>query len=537
MANGHSARKSSTLGLSAENSAAGLTFDTVVIGSGFGGAAVACRLAQAGESVAVLERGPETPLGQGDWKTTGHGTRRKRHGHFLIDEGQGMSVIRGIGLGGGSLHYFGVRLRVHPQIFERARWPAEITRQVLDPYYDIAGEMLGARPVRPNPVAGMPYRGEKFLEAARACRRCHGRPEWVPLAVHFDPEPRPTPAGVPETRCVFCGDCILGCPPSESFEGDVNARELLTLNYLAVAKNHGTQIFVEHFVQEIRPIGEIGSGEGFEIAFTVGDHEEPAPEDLGPVHTVRARRVVLGAGTLGSTELLLRSRTNFPEISHRLGYGFSGNGDFLYARARDTPFDLQPKSGPLIVAGADFSTENHKIYLEDLGAVPILGAMLGIEKGRVPLRGRYTMRFLAMGDDASNGRMILQDGSVSVEWDGRESLPLYNEMRAAIREMAQQLNGTYADPPNYDPETGDGLLTAHPLGGCSMGDDAKQGVVDPKGEVWGVPGLFVADGAIVPSALGKNPSYTISALAERVAFWMLHGREMNAGDLDAPANR
>lgn len=103
--------------------------------------------------------------------------------------------------------------------------------------------------------------------------------------------------------------------------------------------------------------------------------------------------------------------------------------------------------------------------------------------------------------------------------------------------MSQQLGGNYANPSNYNPITGSGLITAHPLGGCVMSDSVDAGVVSPQGEVYGVPGLFVADGAIIPTALATNPSYTISALAERVAFWMLHGREMADGDSDAPANK
>jgi len=77
---------------------------------------------------------------------------------------------------------------------------------------------------------------------------------------------------------------------------------------------------------------------------------------------------------------------------------------------------------------------------------------------------------------------------------------------------------------------GTGLITAHPLGGAVMSDTAERGVVNPRGEVHGCPGLFVADGSIIPTALATNPSYTISALAERVAFWMLHGREMTERD-------
>lgn len=513
-------------------SAADGEFDVVVIGSGFGGAAVACRLAQFGRSVAILERGPEFPVEQGKFTTTGEGTRTVRHGHFMVDQGDGMDVIRGIGVGGGSLHYFGVRVRIYPQVFEDGRWPREITRKVLDPYYDLAGEVIPAKPVQPNPVAGMPFRGEAFQAAAKACRRCKGEPEWVPLAVHTDPVPAPTPAGIPVTRCVFCGDCIAGCPASETFEGNVNARQLLTLNYLAIARNHGAVIFPEHFVQEIKK-----TSEGFEVSFTVGDHEEPMPKDLGPVTRLRARKVVLAAGTLGSTEVLLKSQHNFPRLSCQLGQSFSGNGDFIYARAVRTALDLQPKNGPLIVAGADFSTKDNKIYIEDLGAVPFLGSTLGFEKGRVTPRGRYQMRYLGMGTDASNGVMALDEGKVLVQWDPKASMPFYREMEAALREMSQQLNGAYENPRNYNPVTGKTLLTAHPLGGCIMGDSIDQGVVDPKGEVYGVPGLYVADGAIVPTALGKNPSYTISALAERVAFWMIHGREMGDGDPETPSHQ
>ena len=103
--------------MSNHQSAIGAEADVVVIGSGFGGAAVACRLAQAGKSVIVLEQGKEYPTGRGEIEVTGHGVSTVRHGHFWVDIGVGMNVIRGIGVGGGSLHYFGVRLRTAERIF------------------------------------------------------------------------------------------------------------------------------------------------------------------------------------------------------------------------------------------------------------------------------------------------------------------------------------------------------------------------------------------------------------------------------------
>ena len=117
--------------MSEMDSACGRSFDVVVIGSGFGGAAVACRMAQAGRSVAVLELGKEYPTGRGEVTTEGEGEPVRRHGHFWVDRGKGMGVIRGIGVGGGSLHYFGVRLRTDPEIFDNPRWPKAINRKVL----------------------------------------------------------------------------------------------------------------------------------------------------------------------------------------------------------------------------------------------------------------------------------------------------------------------------------------------------------------------------------------------------------------------
>ena len=516
-----------------EVSAAGGSFDVVVIGSGFGGAAVACRMAQAGKSVAILERGRRFPLGAGDFQRTGHGARTLRYGHFQIDQGTGMNVIRGIGVGGGSLHYFGVKLKPWPEIFDGPRWPAGITRKVLDPYYELAGDMIPAGPVQANPVTGTPVRGEAFLKAAQACRRCH-EAEWTPLAVHTGEAPAQTPAGVPMTRCVFCGDCLVGCPASETFDGNVNARALLTLNYLAVAEDHKAQIFPEHFVETIAQ-----GKEGFEVRFRLGDPEECDDPRfcMGPPEVVRARQVVLGAGTLGSTEILLKSRRTLPQLSPHLGRYFSGNGDFILAKTKGTGTDLQPKTGPLILAGGDFSTAKNKIYIEDLGAIPLLGSLVGLEKGRVTPRGRYQMRYLGMGTDAGNGVLRLKCGQIHLDWDPTDSLPMYNEMIAALQELSQQLNGVYANPRKYNPKTGTGLITAHPLGGCPMGDSVATGVVDAQGQIYGVPGLFVADGAIIPSAVAVNPSFTISALAERVAFHMLHGRDLRDGDPDTPTNR
>lgn len=513
--------------------AIGKVVDVAVIGSGFGGAAVACRLAQAGKKVAVLEQGKEYPTGRGEVDQTGHGISTVRHGHFWVDIGVGMDVIRGIGVGGGSLHYFGVRLRTDAAIFDNPRWPRSVNRKTLDPYYDIAHEMLESSPTEPNPVLGPPAHGEAFMAAAKACRRCNGDPSWVPIAVNTSPEPKETPAGVPQTRCVFCGECIIGCPPSQSFKGNVNARALLTLNYLAVARNTGNcTIYPQHRVQAITQ-----ATDGFEIQILVLDGVE-SEETERTVHkgVLRAKQVVVAAGTMGSVELLLKSKPGLPKLSDKVGRYFSGNGDFLIPKTVGTPQNLQPTAGPTITAGADFSTKENMIFIEDLGLIPFVDAIMGTRATAASTNDPYQLGYLGMGTDAANGVLKLHNDRIRLYWDPTDSMPLYEQITDALREMSQQLGGTYAKPAQYNPVTGTGLITAHPLGGAVMSDSAEDGVVNPRGEVHNIPNLFVADGSIIPTALATNPSFTISALAERVAFWMIHGREMTTNDSDRPKN-
>ncbi|HWD28558.1 MAG TPA: GMC oxidoreductase [Rhizomicrobium sp.] len=519
-----------------EKSAIDQAVDVAVIGSGFGGAAVACRLAQAGYSVAVLEQGKEYPTGRGEYDVTGNGIATVRHGHFWVDIGYGMNVVRGIGVGGGSLHYFGVRLRTRPEIFEDPRWPASITREVLDPYYDLAGEMLPAWEAKPHPVVGPSAHGEAFMAAARECRRCKSEPRYVPIAVNTGREPVPTHAGVPQTRCTYCGECLIGCPPSQSFVGNVNARGLLTLNYLAVARQHGAVIYPQHRALQVR---KVQAPDGYDFRVDVAhlrNVESEESERTISSGVLRAKRAVLAGGTMGTVDLLLKSKDFLPEMSSRIGHYFSGNGDFLIPKTVGTPMNLRPTSGPTITAGADFSTDENWIYIEDLGLIPFAEAILGTRAISVAAEDPYQMGYLGMGTDAANGILALKDGRLRLFWDPTKSMGLYTQITEALREMSQMLGGTYAKPETYNPIIGTGLITAHPLGGAVLSDTAETGVVDQKGEVHGVGGLFVADGSLMPTALATNPSYTITALAERVAFWMINDRDMKPNDPARPKN-
>jgi cholesterol oxidase len=537
-------------------------YDCVVIGSGFGGSITACRLAQAGDSVCVLERGrrwprtgfPRTPVqvaGEAFWDLAA-----RRFGLIEYSVFDRMHVIHGSGVGGGSLHYFNVHIRPPASIFDDPRWPAGIDLESLDPYYRLAHDMLDAVPLSPPEGRRLPARTEVFRDACRAAGR---EPELVSIAVYTGPGRRNPHGGGEQLCCDYSGNCGLGCA--------THAKNTLDLNYLALAEDHGAVVRALHQVEVVEPL----SGGGYRVRYKRLDPDDPQADERG---SVEAGRVIVAAGTLGSNELLLRCRDvhrTLPDLSAALGRGFSGNGDFLLSGA-EMNCDVDASSGPSITAGVDWSSPNQEAYIEDLGLPdPMLWLIEGMLANENPLanlvrwgelliddrlrirgatrrishererlldggRTRRFLPYLGMCEDAADGRFLLDgDGRLDLKWDPQASKGNLLELEDAMRKLSGALGGVYIPSPLWtlDRRT---LLTAHPLGGCAMAADPADGVVDDRGAVHGYPDLFVVDGSIVPTALSRNPTATISALAERAAFHMIHDREMRDGDAETPAN-
>jgi cholesterol oxidase len=128
-----------------------------------------------------------------------------------------------------------------------------------------------------------------------------------------------------------------------------------------------------------------------------------------------------------------------------------------------------------------------------------------------------------MGTDAADGRMELSKGNMEIRWDSRRSRAMFAEMEKALKELSRGIKGDYMTSVLWGWPWRK-LLTAHPLGGCVMSDDPKEGVVNEYGEVWNYPNLYVSDGSIIPTALSVNPSATISALSERIADHLVTSR-------------
>ena len=337
--------------------------------------------------------------------------------------------------------------------------------------------------------------------------------------------------GAAQGTCVHLGQCDIGCP--------VRARNTLDLNYLYRAESrHGVEVRPLHLADRIAV-----DGTGWRVDFDRLDAGTRTPG------CERAPLLVLAAGSLGSTELLLRNRDlhgTLPHLSPRLGEAWSSNGDFL-TPAFYADREVDASAGPTIASIIDFedgSIDGHQFWIQD-GGIPDLLLALAIRRAAdpaasvvtklladkllafldrdQPLRG--VIPWFAQAVDAANGRLSLTSpglfsagGELTLAWDVTQSAPLVEAIIAQHKRLSAATGGRAIVPPTWSLLKM--LVTPHPLGGCNMGSDAASGVVDHRGAVFGYDNLFVLDGAVVPRAIGVNPSRTIAALAERAASLM-----------------
>lgn len=536
--------------------AIGPAYDAVVVGSGYGGAIAASRMARAGRRVCVLERGRELQPGEYPDAMT------EALAEFQVDSKEGhvgrptglydfrrnddMNVFLGCGLGGTSLVNANVALRAEDRVFDDSRWPEPLRgdASALEEGYRRATEMLKPAPL-PEEVPEL-----KKLEAMKtAGAYLDGNFYRPPIAVNF--KDGVNHVGVHQRACQLVGDCVTGC--------NYAAKNTVLMNYLPDARNHGAEIYTQVRVSRVEP--REGRWLVHYQVLEAGREKFDAPEMF-----VWADLVVLGAGSLGSTEILLRSAEQGLSVSEQLGERFTGNGDVLgFGYDCDSPMlaigfgdhavGELPPVGPCITGIIDMREQpelDQGMVIEE-GVIP--GALSVLMAKVFPLAakvagtdtdegvldffrerareleslvgGAYrgalnnTLTYLVMTHDDAGGRMHLEDGRLRIDWPGVGRQPIFQAVHERLLEATRALGGTYVKNPIWTQLLGQDLVTVHPLGGCVMGDDAAGGVVNHKGQVFSGEGtavhagLYVCDGAIVPRSVGVNPFLTISALAER----------------------
>ncbi|MEZ5844419.1 MAG: GMC family oxidoreductase N-terminal domain-containing protein [Hyphomicrobiaceae bacterium] len=518
-------------------------YDAVVIGSGYGGGVAASRLARAGKRVCVLERGREYVTGEFPQKfpevraalqVTG---KRLRMGSeaalYDVRLGEDMHVLVGCGLGGGSLVNAGVALRPNARVFADPAWPGQIAQDgLLDEGYRRAEAWLAPSA---DPAAAT---RTKFRALDQASRAVGVAPVAPRIAVNFTGGTNA--AGIAQPACTGCGDCCGGC--------NVGAKNTVALTYLPDARRHGAEIFTHVKVTHV----EKAAGGGWRVALRASDNTA-----TGLPESITADVVVVAAGTLGSTEILLRSREKGLALSDRLGSRFSANGDIIAfgygaklavnAIGVGHPFKPGLDAVGAAVTGQievdDATTLANELRVQE-GVLPsalapmlpvmfvpngrLLGALqsliAGVYKG--PLASLQT--FFAVSHDSAAGRFHLDGDRLALAWPNAADEPVYKRLDEILTKLVREVGGGYLKNPLAGTVMGHQPATAHPLGGCSMGADSGSGVVDHKGRVFSSAtstadthaGLYVIDGAVIPRSLGVNPLLTITALAERAMIHM-----------------
>jgi len=485
--------------------------DVVVIGSGYGGAAVAARVAPHGR-VIVLERGKAWKPGDFPRHLPGlasaYHTRRNPTGLWGMRLGAGVGNAYVSGVGGASLVNYGITQKPEDHVFDA--WP--LSKDALAPYYDRA---LGVLKPAPSPLADS-LGDKQFLDGVEPGRR-------VDLVNTIDWE-----------RCTHCGLCVPGC--------NVGAKRSLDVTYLADAEASGAEIRAQREVVALER-----NGDGWRVV--VRSTGRAMPDEVVP-----ARHVVLAAGTFGTLDLLHRERRHLP-VSDWFGRRMTMNGDglaFLYNTSHalsghhgapittsvHLPFvdpdgrerTLNVMSGRIPKVAMRFSALVLSLFARALGkrrgprdAATARAWRRFLDVMRTDPRGAlaHTFMYKLDAEDSSNGHAVFDaDGRSALSWADYQQDPIVRFAARRLEEWASTVGGVLV--PDVSGLPGMRSFGVHPLGGCRMGTGPEDGVVDTAGRVFdpatgGVhEGLRIADASVIPSSLGVPSSLTVAALAERV---------------------
>lgn len=523
------------------------TYDYVIVGSGFGGSVSAMRLTEKGYRVLVMERGKRyhtQDFPKTNWNVFKYlwAPAMRCFGILQISPLRDIFVLHGSGVGGGSLGYANVLVKPEDKFFDYPSWKHLVDwKTVLEPHYETARRMLG---VTSNPRSWPADVIIKEIAEGLATGDTF-RPTEVGVFFgqehHQDGEEVGDPyfggEGPPRNTCIHCGGCMVGCR--------YNAKNTLDKNYLYLAEKHRAVIWPECEVRDIRPLSpDQPDGARYEVIYRSSTRWLAKPE-----HKLRARSVVLSAGTLGTTQLLFRCRDetgSLAKISPRLGDLVRTNSETLLgATSRSKKTDYSKGVAITSIFQADEVTAIEPVrYSAGSSLMRFLASPLIETNASVlshlllSLKSILThpvdfMRTHILPGWAQRTTILLvmqtEDNCIRLR-QGRELFTLWRR-RLVSRpadgkpiptriDIAHQVTRDFASKIEGIPAGSvfEGMLniplTAHILGGCPFGRNDQEGVIDLDCQVHNYPGLYVVDGSVMPGNPGVNPSLTITALAE-----------------------
>lgn len=509
-------------------------YDYVIIGSGFGGSVSALRLAEKGYSVLVIEKGkwytasdfPKTNLNLKKWLWE---PRAKLFGFFKMTFLNHVTVLSGVGVGGGSLTWANTMPVPKKEFFSSGSWASLGNwEEELKPYYKEAYRMLGAEE---NPILGPADTAIQNLAKDLDREEYFSKPK---VSVYFG-EPGKTVSdpyfdgkGPDRTGCIHCGACMTGCRH--------NAKNTLDKNYLYLAQNLGVEIVAEKEVYDVLPLDGCKGASGYEVFFKNSLKR-------GGKESVKTKSVIFAGGVMGTVPLLLtlKKKKSLPALSDMVGGNIRTNNESLLvltSTKKDGPdftkgiaigsiLDIDKNSHLEPVRygkGSSFfkwltipSIPNKYLLVRLLGliAIPFVKPLQFLKTLFIRNYSKSTMVMLFMQTLDSTLRLKL--GNITPLKTVRESGAKPSGYIPVASKLAKLLGGQIKAIPYAN--VVDVMLgtptTAHILGGAVMGKDEKEGVVDSNNFVFGYENLMVCDGSMISANPGVNPSLSITAITER----------------------
>lgn len=510
-------------------------YDFVIVGSGFGGSVSALRLAEKGYRVLVIEKGREWQPGQ--FPKTNWNLRKwlwlpgfRFFGFFKMTFLRHVGILSGVGVGGGSLVYANTLPRPREAFFNSGNWKGIADwKTELEPHYETAEKILGADR---NPEL---FDADDALRGVAAQKGKSGQFEPTRVAVYFgEPEKQvPDPyfhgEGPEREGCRFCGGCMTGCR--------YNAKNTLDKNYLFLARKKGVRVISESRVRVVRPRGKKDGSEGYEVIF-----KRSTAFLFARKQKVHTRGIIFSGGVLGTVRLLLNmKRKHLPNLSDRLGDYIRTNNESLvlvHSRDRSKDFSKGIAIGSIFPPDEDTHLEAVR-YASGSGFWKIMGVPLTHGRNMMHRILKLTWKMITapvswlriyFTRDFSKQSMILLfmqhlDSTVRFR---RGLFNLQSRITTGAppsafmplsKELAERASAEVDGKPFVmvtEALTGT-PTTAHILGGCVIGRDEGEGVIDKDHKVFGYKNMYVCDGSAVSANPGVNPSLTITAMSERAA--------------------
>jgi len=493
--------------------------ETVVIGSGFGGAIAAKRLADAGREVLMLERGPWrdtvpnrsagidklVSLPQGKKVLTlglrSFGSHRlkkfvqlNKKGFIEAFHGEGINIICSSSVGGGSHAYAAMLAKPSDPDYWANRHPL-LSKTAMDGYYAEILSLLKARPVNdddrvPNNISQTGYEGTlstQGLANPSIGILLPANPGTAAKVVDSN--------GVERWECEYRNNSILGSP--------TGAKTTLDFSVVWPAIRSGLVVRDMCEVTAIHRL-QTSDADGMRYEIHYRDHHKNRNE------RVRARHVILAAGCLNTIRLLMHSRNASAGLQGmpRLGKGFGTNGGYFGFWKENSTRDLSaglPLCGPFRVANSTSkSVQVLRAAIQGLDDIPW--------PTFIKRWFRRNAFIVALGKDNNNGVMTLKRGKFNVVYNKADS-QVYQEIDHEVKAIKTS-TGTKIYSPSAP-------ITVQPLGGACLGTSNLDGVIGANGEVFDNPGLYIADAAALPESPGRPPSLTIAVWAANVADRLL----------------